>query len=213
MNKEIALDQKVRKENSELILKKNAIEVFTKIPFTDSEENVTIKDIKKIKEYVTILAFTNLVSFNDIPENLAISELKKYELWDIMGAKEKFFLENPTEELKNNETWKSEAIWILMWTLNIVDEIGFPNELANLKAISYEVYPIGANKDPNDFINSERILRGKKEILDALDLYYRMDQVCIDAHNKGVEQTMMHSRVVYERYTALKWLTNTENSI
>ena len=95
-----------------------------------------------------------------------------------------------------------------MWALNIVDNLGFPNEMADLNNIPMEKYPIGKDKNPIDFINSQVKVRSKAEILDANDLYYRMDWACVDARINGNQITEVNSRVVYERHYALNWLIN-----
>ena len=40
-----------------------------------------------------------------------------------------------------------------MWSLKIIDDIGFPSELCDLNNITIHKYPIVRNKDPNEFIN------------------------------------------------------------
>jgi len=208
---EITEDQKQRKHKSEYLLKEDDIKVNKNLPYLRSEEEITLRAVEEVATRVTILAFTNLVAFNNITATEAITEIKKYDLWGAVTPDEKSFLENPTEERKNHETWKCEGIWLLMWALNIVDEIGQPNELANLKDIPYEVYPIGQHKNPNDFINTQKSLRIKNEIIDANDLYYRMSWASVDARINNIELTELHGGVVYERHYALNWLTQYRN--
>ncbi len=203
----ITEDQKQRKHKSEYLLKEADIKVNKNLPYLKSEEDITTRSVKEVATRVTILAFTNLVAFNNITAEEAIIEIKKYNLWDAVTPAEKSFLENPTDERKNHETWKCEGIWLLMWALNVVDEIGEPNELANLKDIPYEVYPIGQHKNPNNFIDAQKNLRSKTEIIDANDLYYRMSWASVDARINNVELTELHGGVVYERHYALNWLT------
>lgn len=132
--------------------------------------------------------------------------LKQYNLWHLVTPDEKAFLENPTDQKKSQETWKCEGIWTLMWALKIVDDLGFPDTLANLNDIPFDKYPIDKDKDPNDFINAQNNVRDKSEILNANDLYYRMDWACVDARINNRAITQIHSGVVYERHYALNWL-------
>lgn len=206
--KNIQEDQKIRKEKSEVVLNEHAIKINKNLPFIESEEEVVLRTPKEMATRVTILAYTNLVAFNNITGEKAIEEIKKYNLWDVVTPDEKSFLENPTEERKNHETWKCESIWTLMWSLKVVDTLGFPKDLADLKNIPFETYPIGENKDPNVFINQQENSRSKKEILDANDLYYRMSWASVDARINGIELTEIHAGVVYERHYVLNWLVN-----
>ena len=111
--------------------------------------------------------------------------MKKYNLFDSLTPNEKSFLGNPTDKLKTKETWKCEGIWILMWALNVVDELAFPNALCNLNGLGAD-YPI-SKEDPNHFINRDFKSRSKSEILDMADLYYRYDWACVDARINGRE--------------------------
>jgi hypothetical protein len=95
-----------------------------------------------------------------------------------------------------------------MWALKKVDALGFPDELCDLSDISPEDYPLGQEKDPNDFINAAKETRSKSEILDASDFYYRLDWACVDARINGREFDDANPGVVYERHYALNWLIN-----
>ncbi len=205
---EIAEDQKTRKEENEKILSKNKIKINKNLPFIESEHETKIRTVKEIAERVTILTFTNLVAFNNMTGDKAIEVLKEYNIWNLVSPNEKDFLQDPTDAKKNQETWKCEGIWTLMWSLKIIDDLGFPNKMADLNNIPMEKYPIGENKDPNDFINTQHTIRNKSEILNANDLYYRMDWACVDARINGKQLSEINSGVVYERHYALNWLVN-----
>jgi len=197
-----------RKEKTEKILKNKGIKVNVNLPRVESENETTIREPKEIARRVTILATTNMVAYNRITGTQAIEYLKKYKLWKFVTPNEKSFVNNPTDEQKNQETWKSEGIWVLMWALKNVDEIEFPNKMVDLNKIPPEKYPIGEEKDPNKFINSFNEIRSKSEILDVMDLYYRLDWACVDARINNREINKVLSGVVYERHYALNWLVN-----
>lgn len=71
-----------------------------------------------------------------------------------------------------------------MWVLKKIDSLGIPHQLCNLNNLSAGSYPIGKEKIPADFITGATAIRSKAEILDAKDLYYRPDWVCVDARMK-----------------------------
>jgi hypothetical protein len=201
-------DQVIRKSNNEKILVDKKIKVNKNLPCIVSENEVVIRPVKEIAQRIVVLAVTNLVAFNDISSEQATDYLKKYNLWHFVTPKEKEFLANPTDEKKNIETWKCEGIWVLMWVLNKVENLGFPDEFCNLDNISAENYPVGENKDPNIFINSILSIRSKSEILDANDLHYRIEWACVDARINSRQLDEVNTGVVYERHYALNWLIN-----
>ncbi|WP_179006541.1 DUF4272 domain-containing protein [Winogradskyella forsetii] len=209
---EITEDQKSRKTESEIILKKHNVKINNNLPYIESENDITIRTAKEIAERVTVLTITNLVAFSNISGEEAIDMLNKFNLMDLVTPNEKSFLENPTDQQKSQETWKCEGIWTLMWALKIVDDLGFPNEMADLNNIPLKKYPIGKDKDPNDFINAQKTVRTKSDLLNVNDLYYRLDWACVDARLNNRQITEVNSGVVYERHYALNWLINYMNA-
>ncbi|MEO8534909.1 MAG: DUF4272 domain-containing protein [Flavobacterium sp.] len=205
---EVTDAQKEWKARSEKILEERNIKINKHLPYIESENEVTIRTPKEIGERLCVLAMTNLVAFNSISGEEATKYLKEYNLWDSVTPDEKDFLANPTEERKSNESWKCECIWVLMWVIKKMDDLGFPDECCSLNDIPADDYPVAPDKDPNDFINSIWQVRCKAEILATNDLYYRLDWACVDARINNLEMTEVHPGVVYERHYALNWLIN-----
>jgi hypothetical protein len=197
-----------RKEKSEKVIKEKGIKINYNLPNIESEKETTLRTPKEVAQRVVVLATTNMVAFNGMTGPDAIDYLKKYKLWNVTTPNEKDFLSNPTQDKKSQETWKCEGIWILMWSLKIVDDPIFPNQMCDLNQIPSEKYPIQKGKDPNSFIKSFKEIRSKKEILDITDLYYRLDWACVDARINKKDIKNLNSGVVYERHYALNWLIN-----
>lgn len=201
-------DQQERKKVSEKILKEQGIKVNEKLPESISEAEVKLRTHQEIAERIVALALTNLVAFKNISGEQAIAYAKKHNISGFLTEKEIAFLENPTPEKMNHETWKCESIWVLSWALNNVAEIPFPDTLVNLAEIPEESYPIGSKTDPLSFVRSISQLRSKAEILNANDLYYRMNWACVDARVKEEKVEVIHPGITYERHYALNWLIN-----
>jgi hypothetical protein len=199
-------DQIARKADSEKILEDRNIKINRHLPCIESESGTILRQPKEIAQRAAVLAVTNMVAFSHFTSEEAVGYLQTYNLWPFVTPDEQAFLANPTEEKKNQETWKCEGIWTLLWALQKVDNLPFPDELCNLGNIPPEQYPLAAGKDPNDFINSITSTRSKKEILDANDLYYRFNWACVDARINGREILEVHPGIVYERQYALNWL-------
>jgi hypothetical protein len=205
---ELDEDQIERKAKNEEILEKENIKINKHLPCIESERETTIRTPKEIAERVSVLAVTNLVAFNSISSEEAIDYLQNYKLWDVTTEGEKEFLADPTDDKKAYESWKCEGIWTLMWALNKVENLDFPNEFCNLENINSDDYPVGKDKDPFDFINSIVSTRSKSEILDANDLYYRYNWACVDERINGRQMESINPGIVYERQYALNWLIN-----
>ncbi|KQB39921.1 DUF4272 domain-containing protein [Flavobacterium aquidurense] len=205
---ELTEDQMERKENNEKILETHNIKINRNLPCIESESETTLRTPKEIAQRVSILAVVNLVAFNSISPEEATDYLQNYKLWEFTTEKEKEFLANPTDDKKANESWKCEGIWVLMWALNKIDTLDFPNEFCDIENIDPDDYPVGEDKDPNIFIDSITAIRSKSEILDANDLYYRFNWACVDERINGREMEAINPGIVYERQYALNWLIN-----
>lgn len=203
--------QLARKAASEQLLTQYQVKVNERMPVVADEADTQLRSPKEVAERVVVLAMTTAVAFGSLSGEAALGYLAHHQLQKAVSPREVAFLQNPTEELRNQETWKCECIWVLMWALGIVDELPFPDALANLNDIAAEKYPVGDNKNPHDFIERMTALRSKSDILDANDLYYRLDWACVDARLTQQEITAVHPGVVYERHYALNWLIHYRN--
>lgn len=201
-------DQQLRKERSEKILEENNVKINRNLPCIESESETTLRSPKEIAQRVSALAVVNLVAFNSISPEEATEYLQNYGLWDFTTDNEKEFLADPTDDKKANESWKCEGIWVLMWALNKIDTLDFPDEFCDLENIDPDNYPVGQDKDPNVFIDSIVSIRSKSEILDANDLYYRFNWACVDERINGRQIEEINPGIVYERQYALNWLIN-----
>lgn len=203
--------QLARKSRSEQLIASWQIKSNKNLPVIDAEELVTIRRPEEIAQRVAVLAVVNLVAFSHIPPEEAMGYLQQNNLWDYVSPAEKDFLDDPTDEKKSRESWKCECIYTLLWALNKTEILPSPAQLCDLGNISPEQYPVGKDKSPENFIRSATLVRSKTEILDAGDLYYRLDWACVDARISGKQITEAHPGVVYERHYALNWLMNYRN--
>ena len=205
---QLAKDQINRKSKSESQIEDKEIRINRNLPCIESEIETSIRNPKEIAERATILAITNYVAFDNLSAEEAIDYLKEYNLWSLVTIKEREFLSNPTPEKKSHETWKCECIWTLLWALNKVEELGFPDELCDLGNVAPEDYPVTWKHDPAEYINAVNAVKSKSEILDANDFYYRLNWASVDARINGRQISQIESGVVYERQYALNWLIN-----
>ncbi|WP_298423587.1 DUF4272 domain-containing protein [uncultured Kordia sp.] len=200
---EVLDEQKDRKAKNETVLAQHNIKVNKNLPCVESTSEANIRSAKEIAQRVTVMAYINGFTLNALSGEDTITILKKLDLWEATTPKEKHLLENPTDEGKNQESWKCEGIWVLLWALKKVDSIPFPNEMIDFVNIPEGNYPY---TDPKVFITETTEARNASEILDMNDLYYRMDWACVDARVKGEHMEAMIPGAVYERHYALNWL-------
>lgn len=195
--------QKERKAKSEVILTKNSIKINKNLPFIEDETTIEIRSVKEIAQRVTVMAFMNGFTLNAVSAEDVTKILKKLNLWEFVTPDERHLLENPTDEAKNQESWKCEGIGVLLWALKKIDSLPFPDTMIDFDEIPKEKYPLN---DAIAFIAQATEVRSAKEILDLNDLYYRMDWACVDARMKNLPMETLNAGVVFERHYALNWL-------
>jgi hypothetical protein len=200
-----------RKERTEQMIVSMGVSVNHNLPPILASSETNLRAPKEIAERLVALAICNFVAFDHLSGGQALNYLEGYHLLHLLSPQERTFLEKPTRQRKMQETWKSEAIWVLLWALGKVDDLGSPASLCDLNAVAEADYPVGPNKDPNTFIQAVKSSRSFAEVLDTNDLYYRLHWAVVDARLQEKEIAQLHGGVVYERHYALNWLINYRN--
>lgn len=201
---EITQYQKARKSNSESVLNEKGVVINQNLPCVEDDSEVSIRSKKEISDRIHCLLVMAVRG-----EGLDLEKINQViggKKIDTLTAKEKDILSK--EELDGNEkayaTWRYESLNTLLWAAGILPNHVYPSEICNVQEV------VGAimNKKRSEFDETIKV-RSKKEILDALDLIYRMNWACVNARIKGEEPSgNLNGSVVYERHYALNWLTN-----
>jgi uncharacterized protein DUF4272 len=124
-----------------------------------------------------------------------------------LSPKERSFLdqEAPAQSLLPQFTWRYEALFLLEWALGLIDTLPFPGGICDVPLTVKTL--VGA--DPKRL---ER-LRPASEILDALDLHYRLRWAIHEARStKSAAPPGLDAGVILERHYALNWLVRFEES-
>lgn len=113
----------------------------------------------------------------------------------------------PQEQDVMNMSWRYEALLPLQWALNWQSTLPFADTFCNVSSL----VEIGVENSNPELSSST--LRPTSELLDALDLNYRLHWLARDyrLNNKSLPIEIMES-VIQERQYALNWLTNFENA-
>jgi len=128
-------------------------------------------------------------------EHSKIVEIIRVRNIDSFSANEELLIkqENLSQHDKVNSAWRYESLYALLWAVNIIDELKYPNEICDVKNVVSSVM----NKSRDDFDRMVN-LRTKEEILDKLDLIYRMNWACVDARIKNTDVSgSLNSSVLY----------------
>ena len=128
-----------------------------------------------------------------------------------LSSKEKAFLDNsaaPDTQVLANMSWRAEALNVLAWVLGLYDS------LQDAKT-TVETSDLAATLTKFSEARVEAVkpaLRSTVEILDALDLTYRLHWTTEDARLTGDSTPEVSADIISERHYALNRLTGFNNT-
>lgn len=196
-----------RKKETEKLLRSMNIPYIDHLPLVEEENEVKIRTAQEIAERILILVYLAYISeVPDERENV-INFLKANSLWSKVSPEEKELYQK--EELTDQETinisWRSEAIWLLLWAINKVEKLELPTQQVIINEIVSRLPEFLT--DPKDFIETA-IVRPTPEILDISDLIYRLHWATRDADLKGHPiPANLSLSIIVERHYAINWVT------
>lgn len=200
-----------RKQESILKLKTKAIPYIDWLPHIESSDDVIPRSAEHIaKRAIACLLMIQVAcdldrdQFDQETEDFIVDLLNKFEVADELTVKEKNILnKSAAQQDIVNMIWKYEAYWVLLWALGIVDELKYPDEIADC---DFAIEVVSRCRSLQEFMQQVR-LRDIEEILDEADLIYRYDWACVDARLKQQNAPAnLNASIVLERHGTLNWL-------
>ena len=195
-----------RKSKTELMLKELNISINIGLPIIEEENEAKIRSKKEIAERILILTY--LVAYAETDEkDEIINYLKTEKLWEAVSKVEKklFSKSKLTEKDKINISWHTEIIYLLLWSIQKIDDIGLPIEQCDTEEI-FNILPEYL-EDTSDFISTAKV-RTNKEILDKSDLIYRLHWAVRQAELDDDEiPANIDAEVIEEWHYAINWIT------
>jgi hypothetical protein len=192
-----------RKKRSEKLLKTRGIPINPSLPVIESEEETTPRSARDIAKRAIGLCAVALRG-QGLKRQEVISLLNGKDVWASATPEESKFLlkKKPARQEMINFKWRYESLWVLLWALGRVEDLGAPTSICDVQRAVSMVLEIPSD----DFIQRAKS-RPISEILDEADLIYRYDWAVVDARIKGEEAPgNLDPGVIYERHYALNWL-------
>lgn len=196
-----------RKKQTEKYLKSLNIPFIDHLPLIEEESETRIRTAQEIAERILVLVYLAYISeVPDEKENV-IDFLKTNSLWDRASSKEKelFQKEILTDQETVNISWRSEGVWLLLWSINKVDKLELPTGQVEISEIVSRLPEFLT--DPSEFIINA-IVRPTTEILDQSDLIYRLHWATRNADlNNQLMPANLDLSIIMERHYAINWVT------
>ena len=198
---------KARKGATEAALKERGIDVPATLPPLVCEDELALRTRDEVIDRARALLLVALraesvASGEPMPVDTLLSKMPLAD--DALSPKEAAFLqqEAPSQQECAQFIWRYEALHVLEWALGLVDELAYP-------AAPMDAAPIVAKliemRGPQ--------LRAAGEILDALDLTYRLHwHIRQTRIKKQGEAAGVDADVVMERHHTLNWLVRFQHA-
>ena len=202
-----------RKERTEKILEGRGINIPRHLPPLISEPELNLRAARKVTGRALAL-FLVAVRAESLASKEAIPVAELHERFPLtqafMTPNELDFLsqEDPAENDLAQFCWRYESLSALQWALGLIDELPFPEHICDVPLTASTMIQAG-----DAALLGKASLRPAIEILDALDLHYRLHWLSRQAQRDGRELPVaLEHGVIFERHHAFNWLVQFENN-
>jgi hypothetical protein len=130
--------------------------------------------------------------------------------FDYLSPSEQEFLgiPMPSGQILRRMGWRYEAAALLAWALNLSPDLPYPEQLCDVDTLETT---LRTTVTPDTL--SDMRLRPGPELLDALDLHYRLHWITREVDREQRELPPgLNPDIVMERHYALNWLVRFENA-
>jgi hypothetical protein len=201
-----------RKARTEAQLAEHQVDVPDSLPPLVSEPELRLRapeDIlrRMLALFVVAIRAESLTSKNPI----TVDDLQQRfppAFANLTDAERAFLAqEAPAEQEITQFLWRYEAILVLQWALGLQDALPFADAICDVSSISGKVIERGT-----EGLRKQLAGRTASEILDALDLHYRLHWASRQAILKKTPVPAgLNDGVLQERHHALNWLVRFED--
>jgi hypothetical protein len=206
-------DALARKIRSEQQLQRLDVQVLKSLPPVIAEVEAELRAAadtarRALALFVVALRAESLAAGAEIPPTEIKARLPL--AFAGLSPKEESFLEiaTPGEKLITNFGWRYEALLALLWALGLATELPDPTETCDASVLARAIMERGEQK-----LVAGAGLRPAVEILDALDLHFRLHWAIRQARLDGRRSPGgIDPSVVQERHLALNWLVRFEGA-
>jgi hypothetical protein len=171
---------------------------------TNDEPVEQIRNAQEVARRCIVLYAVIVAGHGELRVEL-VEWLHREQLWSQVSPNESAFLmaSSPTQQQQINATWRTEALFPLLWSLRAIATLPPPTQFCNVSLRSAMPPLFGSTAE---FISSAR-LRPESEIRDANEEIYQIHWRVRDARLNGrPAPDGFDPSVVQERHHGLNWL-------
>ena len=192
-----------RKKRTEKKLKEMGIPINQHLHTLESEFNLRLKKIEEVIDRIIAITIVSAKG-SGAPDETIDEFIDIYNAMELFSPEEKEFIENedPDQDEYNTYSWKIECNSALLWSINLLPDLPFPHTLSDVDTM----YNLVLNSTKEELLY-QASYRDKNEILDMLDMLYRLHWAIVETRLNNEEFPIEISPgVVFERRYALNWI-------
>lgn len=208
------LDAVKRKLRSEEQLRNFGVRTLSSLPPVVGDGEVECRDAQEVaRRALALFLVTRRAEALGTDREISVAGLRESSplACEALTPKEQAFLDAavPSQQQITDFNWRYEALNVLLWSLNRITQLRPPLAPCNVE----EIAKLMGGIDEKEFIG-DATLRWPSDILDALDLVYRLHwaprQSRLDGKPSGAPPYA--PSIAQERHFALNWLVRFENA-
>lgn len=176
------------------------------VPLPLIGESYELQSPKAIKmKIIALYCLTGLA--NGADRDLLHLWIEEHHLKDCFDKGERAYFTRPLVEQEIIDlSWFQEALFLLAWSLSLVDKLPGGGEECNLNVIFPQIPP---EKTPEAFLNNNLVLRSRETIHRELDLYYCLHWLTRHPEvHVGIDPNSLNKSAIRERRRTLEWIYN-----
>ncbi len=201
--------QMLRKSKSEKKLETLSVPINKFLPYVEAEKHIEIRSKEEIVNRIIPLTLAAAKALG-APADYLAETIKEFQAEALFTNEEQQFMNAATiqqEQDKINFSWKLECIWVMLWAIDLIPELGMADQTCDVDLLLDIVL-----KSSRRELLDQATVKPKHLILDELDFIYRAHWAVRDAQLNGTEvPAALDEGVVYERHYALNWLIHYMN--
>lgn len=205
-------DAIARKHRHDTGLREGGVLVAATLPPVLGEDEVDLRSARDVMHRAYALAVVAMRAeslHTDDPLSLDALRERLPEGFVELSPVEQRFLDDASAQEQDivNHVWRYEALWVLAWTLQVVDTLPDPTATCDVRTLIQAML----DADRTALISAGQ-RRPTAEILDALDVHLRLHWAAREAARTGAPAKDLDIGVIRERHHALNWMVRFEDA-
>lgn len=189
------------------------LQPYEGLPPVIGEGEVDLRSAKEVaRRAIALMAVAVRAEGLGSGQPIPVEEIRERlpQAFEVLTPVEQAFMndDSPDQQSIINHAWRYECLLVLQWALGHFDQLHFPSAICDVPEVVGDIL----NRDRDQMI-AEAKLRPTQEILDEVDLHFRLHWIARQASQEGKPAPAgLDIGVIQERRVALNWLIRFENA-